>query len=106
VVVAGGAAEGGGDVGVAGLAVEADGEVAEAGHGAGQVAGADLGVVLAVGAVTDVMEEVLDTPVTSDPGSELRAGRLAGGEAGDQIDPLDGQLSGAAVLSPADDLEA
>jgi hypothetical protein len=41
-VVAAGAAERGGDVGVAVLAVDADGEVTQAGHDAGQVLGADL----------------------------------------------------------------
>lgn len=35
-------AQGGGDVGGAGQAVDADGEVADAGHGVGGVAGAHL----------------------------------------------------------------
>jgi transposase InsO family protein len=55
-VVPAGLAEGGGDVGVAVLAVDADGEVAQAGHDPGQVPGADLRGVLAEGAVADVME--------------------------------------------------
>lgn len=63
VVVAGDVPEGGGDVGVAGLAVDADGEVAEADHCARQATGADLGVVFAVGALADAREEVLDALV-------------------------------------------
>ncbi|GAA4964704.1 hypothetical protein GCM10023238_35390 [Streptomyces heliomycini] len=61
-VVSGGAAEGGGDVGVTVLAVDADGEVAQAGHDVGQVAGADVRGVLVEGAVADVVELVLDAP--------------------------------------------
>jgi hypothetical protein len=34
----------------------------------------DLGVVLAEGAVTHVVQEVLDAPVASDPGGEFGAG--------------------------------
>jgi hypothetical protein len=48
-------AEGGGDVGLAVLAEDADGKVAQGSHGAGQGAGADLGVVLAERAIPDVM---------------------------------------------------
>jgi hypothetical protein len=63
-MVAAGAAESGGDVGLAVLAEDADGEVARAGHGPGQVAGADFGVVLAEGPVTDVVQGVQVGPVT------------------------------------------
>jgi hypothetical protein len=75
--VASGVAEGGGDVGVAVLAVDADGEVAQAGHDAREMAGMDLGVVLAEGAVADVVQQVFNLPVPSDPVGELGAGRRA-----------------------------
>ncbi|MFI1950342.1 hypothetical protein ACH437_00505 [Streptomyces xinghaiensis] len=52
-----------------------------------------------------MVEEVLDTPVPSDPGSELGAGGRAGRQTGDQVDALDGQLARAEVWSPARDLE-
>ncbi|WP_406337621.1 hypothetical protein OH782_40045 [Streptomyces sp. NBC_01544] len=61
-----GVAKDGGDDGPAVLAEDADAEGSPAGHGTGQVAGADLGVFLAVGAVTDVVQEVLGARVTSD----------------------------------------
>ncbi|MGC2997975.1 hypothetical protein ACPF8X_06155 [Streptomyces sp. G35A] len=77
-MVSGGVAEGGGDVGVAVLAVDADGEVAQAGHDAGQVAGADFRGVLVEGAVADVVELVLDAPAAADPGGEFAAGGRAG----------------------------
>lgn len=65
-MVTGGAAEGGCDVGVSVLAVDTDGEVAQAGHDAGQAAGAGLRGVLVEGAVADVVELVLDAPVATD----------------------------------------
>ncbi|MFF8035167.1 hypothetical protein [Streptomyces sp. NPDC016626] len=70
-------AESSGDVGVAVLAVDADGEVAQAGHHAGQVPGADLRGVLTEGAVADVVELVLDLPVAADPCGECAAGGRA-----------------------------
>jgi hypothetical protein len=45
--------------GVAVLAVDADGEVAQAGHDAWEAADIDLGVVLAEGAVADVVQAVV-----------------------------------------------
>lgn len=51
------------EVRLAVLAEDADGEVAQAGHGAGQSAGADL----AERAVPHVVQEVLDAPVAFDP---------------------------------------
>jgi hypothetical protein len=56
--VAGVAAQGCGDVAVAVGAQDADGEVAQAGHGAGGVAGADLGGVLSEGGVADVVQRL------------------------------------------------
>jgi hypothetical protein len=44
---------------VAVLAVDADGEVAQAGHDAWEAADIDLGVVLAEGAVADVVQAVV-----------------------------------------------
>ena len=101
----GGVAEGGCDVGVAVLAVDADGEVAQAGHDAGQVTGADLRGVRVEGAVADVVELVLDAPVAADPGGEFAAGGRAGRQARDQVDPLVRERARAQVLSPAHDLE-
>lgn len=66
----------------------------------------DFGVVLAEGAVADVMQKILDLPVPSDPGRELEAGRRAGRQAGDQVDALDGELAGGQVLPPAHDLKS
>ncbi|WP_308314789.1 hypothetical protein, partial [Streptomyces sp. CNQ085] len=65
------------------LAVDADGEVAQAGHDAGEAAGVDFGVVLAEGAVADVVQQVFDLPMASDPGGEPGAGNRAGRQAGD-----------------------
>ncbi|MEV6134260.1 hypothetical protein AB0M05_46965 [Streptomyces violaceusniger] len=52
-----------------------------------------------------MVQKVFDLPMSSDPGGELGAGRHAGRQAGDQVDPFDGELAGGEVLSPADDLE-
>src|SRR5664280_1681572 len=57
--------EGCGDVNGLGQAQDGDREVAQAGHDAGAVAGADLGQVLAERHVADPMESVLDGPVTA-----------------------------------------
>jgi hypothetical protein len=48
-------AQGGGDAGFPGQAQDGDGQVAQAGHHAGAVAGADLGAVLVVGDVADLL---------------------------------------------------
>jgi len=63
--LAGVVAQGGGDAGVAGQPQDGDGQVAQAGHDAGAVAGADLGAVLVVGDVTDPVQPVLDSPVAA-----------------------------------------
>ena len=83
--VAGVVAAGGGDAGVAAGLEDADGEVAQGGHGLGAAAGADLGGVFAVGDVADVVQG-LDAPVAADPGGELGGGGLAGVQAGDGVD--------------------
>jgi hypothetical protein len=41
-----------------------------------------------------VVQEVLDTPVASDPGGEFGARGVEDAQAGDQVYALDGQLSG------------
>lgn len=87
------------------LTVDADGEVAQAGHDAREMVGMDLGVVLAERPVADVVRKVSDLPVPSDPVGELGAGDRAGRQAGDQIDALDGELAAREVLPPANDLE-
>jgi hypothetical protein len=98
--VPGGAAEDGGDVGVAVLTMDADGEVAQACHDAGQVPGADLRAVLTEGAVADVVELVFDLPAAADPCSRFRAGGRAGRQAGDQVDLLDRQLARDVIRLP------
>jgi hypothetical protein len=62
---------GGGDVGGAGESVDADGQVAQGGHGGGAGAGADLGVVLGEGDVADPVQAVLDAPVAAEGGGDL-----------------------------------
>jgi hypothetical protein len=69
--------------------VDADSEVAQASHDAGQITGANLRGVLVEGAVADVVQMVLDVPVAADPGRELATGGRAGRQARDQVDPLD-----------------
>ena len=54
--LAGVIAQGGSDSGVAGQAQDGDGKVAQAGHDAGPVAGADLGAVFVVGDVADPVD--------------------------------------------------
>jgi hypothetical protein len=61
-------------------------------------AGADLGVV-AEGPVTDVVQEVLDGPVASDPGWELGWGGIENAEAGGQVDAFDGELPGFQITA-------
>jgi len=56
--VAGVAAQRSGDVAVAVGAQDADGEVAQAGHGAGGGAGTDLGDVLGEGGVAEVVQRL------------------------------------------------
>lgn len=72
--VASGFAESGGDVGFAGQAQGADGEVPEACHDAGSVVGACLGGVFTVGDVADVVQFVL-----CDTRSRMRVNSQIGG---------------------------
>jgi hypothetical protein len=82
--VAGVAAQRCGDEAVAAQAQDADGEVAEAGHGPGGVAGADLGGILGEGGVADVGQR-LNAPMPSDPVGQAGVAGLGGGEAGDRV---------------------
>ncbi|TQE27943.1 hypothetical protein SipoB123_10930, partial [Streptomyces ipomoeae] len=87
------------------LTVDADGEVAQAGHDAREMPGMDFGVVLAERAVADVVQKIFGLPVASDPVGELGAGNGAGRQAGYQVDALDGELAAGEVLPPAHDLQ-
>jgi hypothetical protein len=75
---------GGCDVGVAGHFHDPDGEVAQGGHDLGAVSGADLGGVLAVGHVADVVQG-FDAPVAADPPGEVGGAGLGDGQAGDPV---------------------
>jgi len=86
---------GGGDVPPAGLAGEADGEVAEGRHRAGRGSGANAASILGEGHVPHVVQG-LDLPVPTDQFGGLGCGGLLRGEVGDRLDRLDG-LSGRAV---------
>ena len=76
-------ADGGGDLGVAGLADEPDCQVTERGHDAGPGAGPDPGGILTVSDVPDVVDLVLDGPVAADVPGQVDGGGLAGVQAGD-----------------------
>src|SRR4029450_4763268 len=82
--VAGVAAQGGGDVAVAAGTQDADGEVAQAGHGPWGGAGAGLGGVLGEGDIADVVQR-LDGPVTAHVVGQAGRVCLGGGEAGDRV---------------------
>jgi len=77
--------EGRGDVGGAAESDEVDGEVADAGHDLGSVAGSGLGVVFAVGDITDPMQACLDGPVPAEPGLEVVRSGVFGREVGDGV---------------------
>src|SRR5674476_604678 len=93
--------EGCGDVSGLGQAQDGDREVAQAGHDAGAVAGADLGQVLAERHVADPMESVLDGPVTAQRGGELVRTGLGRAQRGDRIDRLGGPPRWLVYTSPS-----
>src|ERR1700749_2303566 len=66
--LAGVMAQGGSDIGVAGQPQDGNGQVAQAGHDAWPVAGADLGAVLVPVHVTDPVQPVFDSPVAAHDG--------------------------------------
>jgi len=74
-----------GDVGGAVYPQDAEGEVAERGHGAGAGVGADLGAVFVVGDLAHPVQAVFYGPVAADPGCEVGCGDLFGGQAGDRV---------------------
>jgi hypothetical protein len=78
-------AQGGSDVAVAVGAQDADGEVAQTGHGAWCSAGADLGGVLGEGDIAEVMHR-LDGPVPPDEIGQPGGAGLGEAEAGDRVD--------------------
>ena len=82
---------GGGDVGVAVQAQEADGQAAQRRHDAGRVSGPDQGSVFLVGDVADPVELVLYLPVAAGPRGQ--GDRVGIAVAGDPVDDLDGLLS-------------
>src|SRR6266508_432216 len=102
--VAGVAAQRGGDVAVAVGVEDADGEVAQAGHGVWGVAGADLGGVLGEGGVADVVQR-LDAPVASDPVGQAGGVGLGGGEVGDRVDRHGSPAAAAQGADPAGDAD-
>ena len=84
-------AVGGGDVGVAVQAQQADGQAPQRRHDAGRVPGSDQGLVFLVGNVADPVQLVLYFPVAPDPGGQ--GGRVGRPVARDQADDLDGLLA-------------
>src|SRR6266511_176947 len=103
--VAGVAAQRGGDVAVAAGVEDADGEVAQAGHGPGGVAGADLGGVLGEGGVADVVQR-LDAPVAADPVGQAGGVGLGGGEVGDGVDRHGPPAAASQGPDPAGDADS
>ena len=97
--------EGLGDVGGTGQAEKADGKVAQGGHDAGAVAGADLGAVLVEGDVTDPVQAVFHAPVAADPGRELGIGGLRGSQAGNRIDDFGPPFLVVELAGAASDLD-
>src|SRR5215212_6932468 len=90
------------DVGGTGGAQQADGEVTAGGEGVGDGAGAHLGAILLEGDVADVVEAVLDAPVSSSQSQERLGVGLLGRQAGDVVADL--RLGGDDLAAP--DLEA
>ena len=77
---------GGGDVGRTGTAVNADGEVAQAGHHGRSVSYPDLGEVFGEDDVADPVQAIFDTPVGAGDVGEFGSAELVLGEVGDHVD--------------------
>ena len=92
---------GGGDVGGAGFAVDADGEVAQAGHDLGSGSGPYLREVLAEAHVADPVQPVLDAPVSALGVGEQRCRGLLIVQVGDEVDDLGGPAAAARGLTSA-----
>jgi hypothetical protein len=97
-------AQRGGDVAVAVGPEDADGEVAQAGHGPGGGGGAGLGGVFGEGGVADVVQG-LDAPVPADPVGQAGRAGLGGGEAGDRVDGMGAPLVAGKRPDPAGDAD-
>src|SRR5664279_1429572 len=93
------------DVGEAGHADEADGEVTQSGHDLWAVAGAYLGMIFSERHVADPMQAVLDRPVPACPVRELSGVGLCGGEAGDRVHGDGVPASGVQCTDAAGDLD-
>ncbi len=81
-------AERGGDIVGPGQAQHADREIAQARHGLGGPALADLGAVFVKRPVADVMHLVLDRPVTAVQREQAGGAGCGGGQAGDAVEDL------------------
>ena len=97
--------EGLGDVGDAGQAEQADGQVPQGGHDLWAVAGAGLAEVFAECHVANPVQAVLDAPVSAEPGRELVRAGLVGGQVGDGVDGLGAPFAGVAFADLAGDLD-
>ena len=91
--------------GVSGEAQDADGEVAQAGHDMGSVAGAYLGEVFSEGDVADPVQLVLDLPVPADPAGELGGLSLPGWQRRDSVRGLGVPVAGGQATGSAGDLD-
>lgn len=86
-------AQGAGDVGGPTQAQQADDEIAQAGHDAGAVAGADLRAIFIKGDIADPVGAVFDTPVAAVELEQLLGGCLVWGLTGQAEDLLDAAFS-------------
>jgi Transposase IS116/IS110/IS902 family len=103
--VAAGMSQRGGEVGVAGQAQRADGEVAQAGHHPGEAAAARSGGVFAEVHVADPVQPVLDPPVPAQPARQLRGASGAKRQAGDGVHRDGAPTAAARRADAADDLD-
>lgn len=83
---------------------EAQGGVAQAGHGAGCVAGADLGCVLVQGNVPQVVHG-FHSPVLPDVLGQVGGGGLVHRQVGEGVDAFQGEPAGGQDAASADDLQ-
>ena len=102
--VAGVFAQAGGYVGPSGQAQGADGEVAQGGQGAWEVAGGCAARVFSQRDVADVVDLILHGPVGTDVSGDLRRARAVCREAGDDVDHFfrHGQPGGQVAGVPGD----
>ncbi|MGW3607111.1 hypothetical protein [Micromonospora sp. NPDC005161] len=90
------------DGGDSGQAEQADRGVAQGGHHAGCVAGADAAGVFAVGGVADVMQD-FDGPMSAQPVGQVGGAGLGGGQVRDRVDGDGGPAAGGQVEPAAAD---